>query len=672
MKTTKILVLLFVTLGVVQRSFAPISTPDPVRTAFTYQGHLYDANHVADGLYDFQFKLFDSLAGSQVGDDVNVPDVDVIDAQFTVELDFGNVYDGNERWLEISVRPGDQNDPNIYTVLEPRQEITATPYALYALNSGSGSGSDADWMVSGNDMYSIPSGNVGIGTTSPEFKLTLDNDGGIIAKGTYGSGSDLTVSGAGVRLIWYPKKGAFRAGMVSSDEWDDPNIGDYSTAIGYNNTASGYCATIGGGYGNTADASGATISGGVMNTASDSFNTIGGGNRNTASGSNATIGGGFRNEASGSYATVGGGGRPGPGPMTGNIASGDFSTVSGGGGIMYCNTASGNYATVGGGSSNTAGGLYATVPGGIDNIADANYSFAAGRRAKANHDGSFVWADSTDANFASTGNDQFLIRASGGVGIGTTSPQNTLDVTGAVAIGESYSGTNTAPDNGLIIQGDVGIGTSDPSQKLTVDGGDIQLRTLNGRFLFRGNPGGGSGDTAWLKYYQRSGDDTTLEIVVNNDTTDHIALKPSGNVGIKTDEPAYDLDVIGDIRATGSVYYGGTEGNANGTAYNKPDYVFEDDYDVMSVEQVEEYLKKENHLPWMTSAKQEKDENSDVIDMTRMAFETVETAENLQIQIIELNKLIKEQAKLIEEQQKRIAALEARIQMQAIAKEVQQ
>ncbi len=74
----------------------------------------------------------------------------------------------------------------------------------------------------------------------------------------------------------------------------------------------------------------------------------------------------------------------------------------------------------------------------------------------------------------------------------------------------------------------------------------------------------------------------------------------------------------------------------------------------------------------MTSAKQEKDENSDVIDMTRMAFETVETAENLQIQIIELNKLIKEQAKLIEEQQKRIAALEARIQMQAIAKEVQQ
>ena len=43
------------------------------------------------------------------------------------------------------------------------------------------------------------------------------------------------------------------------------------------------------------------------------------------------------------------------------------------------------------------------------------YSFAAGRRAKANHPGSFVWGDSTDADVASTANDQFLVRAAGGV-----------------------------------------------------------------------------------------------------------------------------------------------------------------------------------------------------------------------------------------------------------------
>jgi hypothetical protein len=145
----------------------------------------------------------------------------------------------------------------------------------------------------------------------------------------------------------------------------------------------------------------------------------------------------------------------------------------------------------------------------------------------------------------------------------------------------------------------------------------------------------------------------------------------NGRVGINTVNPAYELDVIGDIRATGSVYYGGTEGHDNGNAYWKPDYVFQDDYDVMSVEQVEEYLRQENHLPWLTSAKQEKKENGNVIDMTRMAFETVETAENLQIQIIKLNELIKEQAELMKEQQKRITALETRIQLQATPKEVQ-
>jgi len=59
--------------------------------------------------------------------------------------------------------------------------------------------------------------------------------------------------------------------------------------------------------------------------------------------------------------------------------------------------------------------MSATVPGGEHNDATGDYSFAAGYRAKANHDGSFVWADSTTFDFASNGPDQFLVRASGGV-----------------------------------------------------------------------------------------------------------------------------------------------------------------------------------------------------------------------------------------------------------------
>jgi hypothetical protein len=45
----------------------------------------------------------------------------------------------------------------------------------------------------------------------------------------------------------------------------------------------------------------------------------------------------------------------------------------------------------------------------------STYCFASGRRAKAIHDGSFVWGDSTDADVQSSTNDQFTVRASGGV-----------------------------------------------------------------------------------------------------------------------------------------------------------------------------------------------------------------------------------------------------------------
>ena len=115
----------------------------PMGTAFTYQGRLMDANEPADGLYDFWFKLYDdanTITGNQVGGDVNKPDVDVIDGYFTEELDFGsdpNIFNGDTRWLEIHVRVGDSNDPNAYSTLMPRQELTPTPYASYAKTAGS-------------------------------------------------------------------------------------------------------------------------------------------------------------------------------------------------------------------------------------------------------------------------------------------------------------------------------------------------------------------------------------------------------------------------------------------------------------------------------------------------------------------------------------------------------
>lgn len=227
---------------------------------------------------------------------------------------------------------------------------------------------------------------------------------------------------------------------------------NYATVSGGNaNTASGEKATVGGGNINTASNDWATISGGSSNSASGTYTTVGGGGSNTASGSIATVGGGYGNTASNSYATVGGGqynsarglssvvSGGGAAAIDTNSALGDYSAIGGGrrnvaaglnstiaGG--WRNNSSGSTATVSGGYFNTASGEYATVPGGYANTAAGLYSFAAGRQAVANHNGAFVWADNGVGNFTSTGVDQFLIRASGGVGIGTTSPDAPLHI----------------------------------------------------------------------------------------------------------------------------------------------------------------------------------------------------------------------------------------------------
>ena len=102
-----------------------------IGTAFTYQGSLVDDSNPADGVYDFQFSLFDAASGgSQVSNVVTMEDVTVSDSLFTVEIDFGSIFDGSAFWLEVAIRTG--SSTGSYTSLNPRQPLTAAPYALFS------------------------------------------------------------------------------------------------------------------------------------------------------------------------------------------------------------------------------------------------------------------------------------------------------------------------------------------------------------------------------------------------------------------------------------------------------------------------------------------------------------------------------------------------------------
>ncbi|MBN2390920.1 MAG: hypothetical protein JXR84_09360 [Anaerolineae bacterium] len=272
----------------------------------------------------------------------------------------------------------------------------------------------------------------GYNNTASSWYATVGGGGANTASGydaTVGGGAGNTAIAEGTTIGGGDSNTAYDSyATVGGGHNNTASGGDATIAGGYNNIASGIYATVGGGQANTASGLGAVIAGGGSsamnpNTASGDYSAIGGGSWNTASGQNATIGGGYHNVASGWWVpTVGGGSNNQATEQAatvsggiGNMASGTGASIGGGSG----NTASGVDATIGGGLANIVSGTYATIPGGAFNVAQGNYSFAAGRRARALHQGTFVWADSTDADFDSTGNDQFRVRANGGVRIYT-------------------------------------------------------------------------------------------------------------------------------------------------------------------------------------------------------------------------------------------------------------
>jgi hypothetical protein len=220
--------------------------------------------------------------------------------------------------------------------------------------------------------------------------FNVDNENGVIFQGTFGSGS-IPLEGAGTRMMWYPAKGAFRAGRVNSDHWNAANIGDGSTAMGYNTTASGFGST-------------------AM------------GESTTASGLDSTAMG-WAATAGGDYSTAMG---------FETIASGSVSTAMG-----ASSTASAEGATAMG-SATIASGLVSTALG-VSTEAESYAETVIG-----SFDTNYIpeWAaywDPDDRLFVigngeteGTRSDAMVVLKNGNTGIGDSNPINTLEVVGSI------------------------------------------------------------------------------------------------------------------------------------------------------------------------------------------------------------------------------------------------
>ena len=109
-----------------------------------------------------------------------------------------------------------------------------------------------------------------------------------------------------------------------------------------------------------------------------------------------------------------------------------------------------------------------------------------------------------------------------------------------------------------------------------------------------------------------------------------LAVNRNGYVGIGTDTPRERLSVNGKIRAQ----------ELKIEVANWPDYVFERDYQLPTLEQTENHIKEKGHLPGISSAAEVKAEGIEVGEMNAKLLKKIE---ELTLQMIQLNKTVKVQ-----------------------------
>jgi hypothetical protein len=385
--------------------------------------------------------------------------------------------------------------------------LAAGIYSNAVTFNNSGNSFNGTFSGNGSGLSNVNAGTLG-GLGSSNFWTTAGNAGTTGTANFLGTSDNqaLEIRVNGVRALRLEPKASGQPNLIGGSPNNFVAPGTLGSVIGgggttnggaFTNSISSQFGAIGGGAGNTiqfaadysflgggrlntiqTNSTGSTIAGGQSNSIGTNspysaigggvanhiqdvaaHSTIAGGNNNSIQGAqaDATIGGGFQNliQSGSDESTIGGGdfnmiqtnnyGSTIAGGYNNVIQTGGGEATIGGG---YFNTIQTNaqFTTIAGGRNNTNSGIYATVPGGDQNVA-ADHSFAAGHRAKANHSGSFVWADATDADFGTTATNQFLVRASGGIGINTNNTAGAaLNINGTV-LATAFSGNGAGLSN---------------------------------------------------------------------------------------------------------------------------------------------------------------------------------------------------------------------------------
>jgi hypothetical protein len=448
----------FVALVLMQVAHFQCSTAQAQGTTFTYQGRLNANGAPANGVYDFNFGLFSTNSGgSLIGSADSVPGVSVTNGLFTVPLDFAANFPGASRWLEIAVRT---NGGAVFTTVVPRQQLTATPYAITAGSVVSGglpavytnvvtfnnaaNSFTGSFAGNGSGLTNVNAATLG-GLGAANFWKTAGNSNttGINFLGTADNQAlELRVNGERA-LRLEPNSSSPNVVGGSNSNFVSAGVSGATIAgggygFGYANTVKANFSAIAGGRGNTVAAGEAVIGGGLFNSiqsvADDSF--IGGGQQNTIESlaTYSTIGGGDFNVVyyNASVSTIAGGQQ--------NTIQTNASFCSIGGGDGNTVEKGVETSTIGGGAANVikANSHGATIPGGYNNLA-TNASFAAGSNAKADDPGSFVWADSSSPDFHSAAANQFAVRCTGGAKFVTA-----IDGSGAQTAGVRLLAGDTA------------------------------------------------------------------------------------------------------------------------------------------------------------------------------------------------------------------------------------